>query len=400
MIRGWCIRSRAPQLWLTPRGQIPAGVGSRLSHDDALRAVTSWVASGAMDVFERRAFGEVLRGARLRGTLEQALRDGTLLVWREEARALRGGAASASHTEDAAPAPTRVNEQDTWITVELINEADEPVHGVTWRVVLPDESVREGTLPGTGAVHLRGITAGACKVSFTSLDGEAWARVGEGAPYIARGDEGEGVTVVQGDTTESLAYARGLFWETVWDHPNNAALRAKGRRPNILLPGDVLFLPARVTRDERCATAKVHRFRRRGVPTTLAVRCLDPEGNPYANAPYQIVAGAFDRRGVLDGDGWLRCWLPLEHRRLQLLIGENGEDERYELLVGHLDPNDEDSGVCDRLRNLGYYSGPSVGADDPRLAGAVRWFRRSNGLPEGDEIDDALREALKRGHRA
>ena len=48
-------------------------------------------------------------------------------------------------------------------------------------------------------------------------------------------------TVQQGESVESIAHAAGHFWDTVWQHPDNAALRQLRRSPHVLLPGDVVF---------------------------------------------------------------------------------------------------------------------------------------------------------------
>ena len=336
-----------------------------------------------------------------RERVRRALLDGVLLAWRADAP--RGGAEGADHREQAVRPSgdaAGVGPTDTWITIELVDEADTLLADVRYRLILPDRVVREGTLNAAGSAHLDALTPGECVLTFPDLDADAWARPGAAAAATRRGDAGIDRTVRQGDTTESLAAPRGLFSQTVWDHPRNAALRAKRRNPNVLREGDVLFLPDRVLRDERCSTGRVHRFRRRGVPTDLRLRCLDIEGEPYAHEPFHLSGAGVDLRGALDGDGWMRVKVPPGASRLRLILGAEGEHEDYELLVGHLDPLDELTGVCDRLRNLGYYAGPSVTEPTEALRDAVRWFRREAGMDASDEVDGALRDALRRGHHA
>ncbi|MFH1075402.1 MAG: hypothetical protein V1753_00935 [Pseudomonadota bacterium] len=52
--------------------------------------------------------------------------------------------------------------------------------------------------------------------------------------------------VKQGDCIESIAFKHGLFWETVWNHPNNQQLKQERKNPNILLAGDKVFVPAHI----------------------------------------------------------------------------------------------------------------------------------------------------------
>src|SRR5258708_33469109 len=51
-------------------------------------------------------------------------------------------------------------------------------------------------------------------------------------------------TVVQGDCISSIAAQNGFGrWQTVWDRPENAALKKTRKNPNALSPGDQVFVP-------------------------------------------------------------------------------------------------------------------------------------------------------------
>src|SRR3982750_635578 len=81
------------------------------------------------------------------------------------------------------------------------------------------------------------------------------------------GPVGDGSYLVQqGDCLESIAFAHGLDWQTMWLAPENAVLR-DARNANILLSGDRLFVPAIRPKSVDCATDKVHSFVRKGVPS-------------------------------------------------------------------------------------------------------------------------------------
>jgi hypothetical protein len=215
------------------------------------------------------------------------------------------------------------------------------------------------------------------------------------------GDGGELHRVRQGETTESLAASRRIFWRDVWDHPRNAALREKRPHQNLLHAGDELFLPDIVPRSEDRECTRRHTFRLRGIPTHLRVRYLDLEGNPRAGEPFHLRGDGVELRGNLDGEGWLRVDIHPRLARVLLSVGEPGSPrhEEHVLLLGHLDPVEELSGVCDRLHNLGYYEGDrSAPADDEELMWAVLRFRRDEELGESTDIDDALRAALIERH--
>ena len=78
-------------------------------------------------------------------------------------------------------------------------------------------------------------------------------------------------TVKQGDCISSIAQKHGLFWDKVWNHPKNANLQERRKDPNVLSPGDVVFVPDKDEKEESGATEQRHRFKRKGVPEKLRI---------------------------------------------------------------------------------------------------------------------------------
>ncbi|MGO4782046.1 hypothetical protein AB4084_41815, partial [Lysobacter sp. 2RAB21] len=54
---------------------------------------------------------------------------------------------------------------------------------------------------------------------------------------------GEQYAIGKGESLASIAKERGFLWRTLWEHGNNAKLKAKRKNPNQLVEGDALFLP-------------------------------------------------------------------------------------------------------------------------------------------------------------
>jgi len=82
-------------------------------------------------------------------------------------------------------------------------------------------------------------------------------------------------TVNRGDSIPSLAHDNGHFWETLWNHPQNADLKRRRRTPNILNPGDEVFIPELRLKTVSKPTDATHKFERKGVPAKIRMqRCL------------------------------------------------------------------------------------------------------------------------------
>ena len=320
-------------IWLV-RGDARAVGGEALTRDAATARVDAWFTgpwagagtgtlAGIVRALEGAFVGSGREGVEgLKRVVRRALSTGRLTAVREPLGALVSGAAVEKEKEEEPVTPRRPPGRDetTWIEVELTDEGNppRPVAFARYRIELPDGSLREGMLDANGRARMVGLDPGMCSLWFPELDAEAWRRDGVEPARHSRGSAGVTRIICQGDTTEALAAAAGLLWQTVWDHPANATLRARRGAPNILLAGDALFLPERLSRSEPCSTARAHVFRRRGIPSELRIRCLDEEQLAYASVPYQLVGEGLDLRGNLDAEGWLRVPIPPGIQRLQL----------------------------------------------------------------------------------
>ncbi len=206
--------------------------------------------------------------------------------------------------------------------------------------------------------------------------------------------------VAQGETTVQIALEAGHYWSTVWQHSNNAQLRQLRKHHNVLLPGDVLFVPAIRLREVSKATDKTHKFVRKGVPEKFNLQFLDYDNKPLANAPYVLTLDGTNSNGNLDGDGWLRVFVRPDIRSGRIEVGEHGSLAACDLNFGHLDPLSTMTGVQARLRNLGLYDGPIDGQSNELLQEAVRAFRLAEEMAEGDELTDEVRQRLETKHRS
>lgn len=200
--------------------------------------------------------------------------------------------------------------------------------------------------------------------------------------------------VAQGESLESIAFRYGHFSPTLWEHADNAALRAERADLNVLLPGDRVAVPPLRGRSEAAATGRVHRFRRRGVPSLLRFRALVGD-RPLAGQPWVVEADGAEHRGTTDADGTLECFVRPDLPGATVRVGREPFVHVYRLTLRTVDPVADASGVRGRLANLGYLA-PAV--DDAELAEALRAFQRGQGLPDTGEADAATRERLVAVH--
>jgi len=193
-------------------------------------------------------------------------------------------------------------------------------------------------------------------------------------------------TVAQGDCINSIANMFGLLPDTIWDHPQNAQLKQLRKDPNVLNPGDALFVPDKTPKEYGRPTEQKHIFKKKGVVVKLKIRLMDGD-DPRANMPYQLEVDGTWTTGTTDGDGYVEQTIPAGAKKGKLLVGDGPTQDSNEFKSGTIDPIETDTGVKGRLQDLGF------GTDN--MPEALKAFQHRAGLPETGELDDATRARLK-----
>mgnify|MGYP000889333786 CR=1 FL=1 len=239
----------------------------------------------------------------------------------------------------------------------------------------------------------------------------------------------EDYTVQPGDCISSIAFERGFFWETIWNHPKNSDLKQKRQDPNILKEGDIVHIPDKEVKEESCATDQKHKFKVKGVPAKLKLRLMEPprdekspeedasasdeshlddpvyepkevKDEPVKNTPYKIeIDGKVIQEGNTDGEGKVEIPLPPNAKAGRIVLRPGTEDERVMLLnLGGMDPISEISGVRKRLYNLGFPCQATGNEPGDDLTIAVRQFQENNGMKVTGTVDQQLKDKLKELH--
>ena len=204
-----------------------------------------------------------------------------------------------------------------------------------------------------------------------------------------------------GDTLPSIAQEHGFSsLKTIWDHPDNAALRKTRPNPNVLNPGDEVALPVRQVREESGATEQRHRFRTRREPLLLRVKVLDLDGEAvHRTCLYQ------DETQVTiapENDGAYEARIDPRVRAAHLrLTGETPDEPVIEvdLDVGGLNTVDDPQGQQDRLNNLGYFAGFSrTSLGTAQFQWAVEEFQCDHKLAVDGVCGKATQAELEKRH--
>lgn len=203
------------------------------------------------------------------------------------------------------------------------------------------------------------------------------------------------IIVGPGDTISSLAKENGHFWKTIWDHGENAGLRSKRKDPNVLSPGDEVFVPDIEIKEEARATNQRHKFKLKGEECKLKMTLL-MMGEPRANEAYVLNIDGKLIRGTTGGDGLLEQVIPADAKSGKLIL--SGGQEEYDIRIGHLNPIDDLSGVQQRLNNLGFSCGAEDGEMNDALSAAIESFQNRYHLPVTGQPDAATKAKLEQLH--
>ena len=208
--------------------------------------------------------------------------------------------------------------------------------------------------------------------------------------------------VVQGEHLSQIAAKYGFTdYRTIWDHGQNAALKAKRKNPNVLHPGDDLFVPDREPKEEPRPTDQRHRFQVKLPELKLRLVVEDQYERPIANAPCELTIDGQIFKHTTDGKGKIEQDIPpgATGGRLVITTPETALDKLVVAIrIGHLDPVEEVTGQQGRLTNLGYFPAPTDGKDSPLFRLAVEEFQCDHALAV-DGICGALTQAkLKSVH--
>jgi hypothetical protein len=191
-------------------------------------------------------------------------------------------------------------------------------------------------------------------------------------------------TVEQGECLSSLAKQHKLWsWRKIYNHPENASFRLARPNPNLIYPGDLVYIPDPEVVDKDKPTDQKHKFKLKKDKTLLRIVAADEDGTPYRQIDWRLIIGDDVYEGKTDGQGMLQQPIDPQVSSGMLTLWWPGAPRRHctwHLNIGHLDPINQVSGIQGRLNNLGYNSGPVDGIRGPITRTAVKAFQKKHKL--------------------
>jgi N-acetylmuramoyl-L-alanine amidase len=173
-------------------------------------------------------------------------------------------------------------------------------------------------------------------------------------------------TVKQGETLSRIAKQYGFATAAkIYDDPNNQDFRQQRSNPDVIYPGDKVFIPEKIPASFIVATNQKHTFRvkREKEIYRTRIRLEDESDDSLAGHKAILVMGDEALESKIETDGFVEWKLPkliVHSAKIQLFIDDGHSDKithEIDVEIGSLDPISEGSGVQARLNALGFHCG-------------------------------------------
>ena len=221
-------------------------------------------------------------------------------------------------------------------------------------------------------------------------------------PYVVR----------DGDYLTAIAYRFGTTVAKILAEPQNSKLKSSRPNPEILAPGDVLYIPKTKPTWTPATVGGTTAFK--ATPPTVKVTVVlnDHEGKPLANEAVvtdPVTTKKGDPPLTTDGSGALTLTVSIHVREIKVTV--TSKLLTFMFRVGGLDPHTQNRGLLSRLRHLGYIGseGPHTGArpwltefavahEALILARGISEYQRKNRKDVTGVADEDLQGAIKDEH--
>lgn len=190
-------------------------------------------------------------------------------------------------------------------------------------------------------------------------------------------------------------------YKIIYNHAQNAALKQKRPKPNLLAAGDVVHIPDTNNSEESGATDQKHTFQLITPKVKLRIVVKDDKDKAFSDKKYELEINGKTLEGNTDGSGLIEQEIEADARQAKLKVFT--EDEKLKVLtwdldIGALDPSDTDEGAKGRLKNLGFYFGDVNSTIDDKTKESIKAFQKKKGITDNGDLTDETRNKLRDSH--
>ena len=101
-------------------------------------------------------------------------------------------------------------------------------------------------------------------------------------------------------------------YKTIYNHAENAELKAKRPKPNLLAAGDIVSIPDKDPGEKPGGTEQKHKFKIKRQKTKFRVTIKDDKDKPFADKKYELKIGKKTLTGDTDAAGFLEQEIPAD----------------------------------------------------------------------------------------
>jgi hypothetical protein len=181
-----------------------------------------------------------------------------------------------------------------------------------------------------------------------------------------------------------------MSWRSLYEHPDNERFRSLRKDPNILSPGDKVFIPDTEAKSVSETTDKLHSYRVAGEPTYLRLNLLLDMFGEGAVGKYVLEVDGMKEplEGELGENGAVDVRIPAHSAKAKLSLFGAASGKlvhSVELRIGDLDPIEVLSGIQARLNALRFDCGKVDGVWGEKTESAVRRFQKSLAITDDED---------------
>lgn len=209
-------------------------------------------------------------------------------------------------------------------------------------------------------------------------------------------------TVNQGESVAIIAKKYGFpSWGALYNHADNSDFKTLRPNPDIIFPGDKIFIPEAQESRFNVKANQRHTFRSQAKKDEVVMKIGAIGGIIWSDRKVELDINGNIVESKTDAQGNAHFKLPKGHAEEAILLiytpkDTNNPSYRVSVKLGHLDPITEEIGQQARLTALGYDCGLLTNKANQRFENATKDFQSDNKLTVDGVCGPNTQQALEK----